>query len=375
MLPGGNDLLYRNALAGSHQPYLRIEVWVADGSERLVDDLIIESGAVRATLTSRVTRTFDFQVEEGLYPFEPDGLLNPYSREVRAFRGIEFADGNRYSWQVFRGRITKSRLSEGVCQVSCSDRAADVVSARFEVPENSTVGELISTEIKRLISDALPDATFGAFDSFFATVPVETWEHDRAAALDEMATTIGAFWYALPDGDFVLRSVPWTVPGLPVVILSDGTVNSPALPIILTSAAERSRETVFNSITATGERTDGTVPVFYTARDNNPENPTFIDGPFGIRNKLLNLRTPQTEDAVRAAAEDWLRRSTALTDTWSFSCPVDAALELGDVLRLDVRGHKNIIQVVEGFDVPMTVEGVMSVVCRAQVIGLLEGAE
>lgn len=372
MLPKGTDLLYRQALATSHQPYLKIEVWRSDGSERLEDDLIIESGSVRATLTSRVTRTFDFTVTEDLYPFEPDDLLNPYSNEVRAFRGIEFADGTRYSWQVFRGRIVTARLNGELCDVSCADRAADIVSANFEVPENSQFGNLVDDEVQRLILDGLLDATFGTSDSYFQTMPIETWEHDRAGALDEIATSVGSFWYCLANGDFVLRKRPWTVPGVPVVTFSDYLTESDTPPTVLLSNAERSRETVFNSITVTGERTDSTDPVFFTARDENPTNPTYINGPFGIRNKLMNLRTPSTPADAREAAEDALRSSTALTEAWSFSVPADASLELGDVVKLDVRGRRGIIQVVAGFDLPMTVEGIMNVACRAQVIGLLE---
>jgi len=375
MLAQGTDLLYRQALASSHRPYLRVEVWVADGSERLASDLIYETGSIRASLSSRVTRTFDFTVDESLFPFQVDDLLNPYSREVRAFRGIEFADGNRYVWPVFRGRIINVRLGpEATATVSCNDRAGDVVTATFEAPHNSQVGQLVSDEVRRLIVGGLPDATFGTFDSFFQTVPIESWEHDRAGALDEMATSVGAFWYALADGDFVLRKKPWTIPGDPVVTFSDATVDSDAPPTITGSSVERSREDVYNSVTVTGERADGTMPVFYTARDEDPANVTFIDGPFGVKNKLVSLRTPQLQGTAREAAQDQLRSSTALVETWDFATTVDAALELGDVIRLDARGQRNTIQVVASFALPMNLDGSgsMQVSCRAQVIGTLE---
>jgi len=365
MLAGGTDLLYRQALAAGHEPYVRIEVWRAD--ERLETDLVFVNGTVTATLTSRVARTCTLTVHEDLYPFNDDGLLNPFGNELRVFAGVVFADGERYIWPVFVGKIVEAALGEGDCQIVASDRAAEVEDAAFIAPENSTVGAPVVDEFQRLVSDGVPGALFGTSDSFFQVMPVLTWEHDRAGALDEMATSVGAFWYPLADGQFVLRKIPWTVAGEPLVTLTDEDGGS-----ITSSSAVRSRETVFNSVTVTGERPDGTVPVFHTAEDSNPDSPTYTGGPFGVRNKLVQLDTPSTPDGAREAAESYLRRTTAFTEAWTFSCAPDAALELGDILRLDVRGRVDIRQVVASFSLPLTPGNEMRVQCRAQVIGALE---
>jgi len=368
MLPGGTDLLYRNALAAGHEPYLRAEVWSGDG-QRLATDLIVLGGQVDATLTSRVSRTLTLALHEDFYPAEETDLLAPFGNTIRVYRGLIFADGERYVWQVFTGRITDAQQDDGVCQILASDPAQDVADAAFVTPENSVVGNPVRDEFVRLVSDAIPDATFGTSDDFFQTMPVETWEHDRAAALDEIATSIGAFWYPLANGDFVLRKVPWAVPGDPLVTLTDTDGGT-----ILRSRPRRSRTEVYNSVTVTGERTDGTEPVWYTAEDLNPTSPTYVLGPFGRRNILVNLQTPSTTDAARQAAEDYLRRTTAFTETWDYTCVPDASIELGDVQRLDVRGRANIRQVVAAFTIPLDLDSMMSVSCRAQVIGSLEAA-
>lgn len=367
MLAGGTDLLYRNALATSHEPYFRVEVW--RGTERLINDLTYLSGRLRATLASRVSRTLDFSVDETMYPYSVDDVLAPFGNYVKAYRGIKFADGHQYVWQVFRGRIAVVNLDgDGQCRITCNDRADDVVQARFEKPESSQVGAFVINEFVRLVSDALPDAAFGTSDRFDQVVPLLTWEHDRGRALDEMATAVGAFWYPLANGDFVMRLAPWTVPGQVTVVLSDGTGGT-----IQDSTAARSRESVFNSITVTGERSDGTEPVFYTARDDNPNSATYVAGPFGVRNKLIQLNTPATQGNARAAAESYLRHTTALTEQWAFACTPDGSLELGDVVGLKVRGRNPIVQVVESFSLPMDVQsGLMTVQCRSQVLGALD---
>jgi len=366
MLAGGTDLLYREALAASHQPFFRVEVW--RGTEKLESSLTYLSGSLSADLASRVVRTLDLNVTDDLYPYEVDDLLNPYGNYVKAFRGIEFADHHKYSWQVFEGRINRANLeSGGQCSILCSDRANDVVQARFERPTTSQIGALVIDEFRRLISDAFPDARFGTSDRFDQRVPLLTWEHDRGKALDEMSTAVGAFWYPLANGEFVLRLAPWTVAGSVVTTFTDGPGG-----IVGESFGARSRESVFNSITVTGERADGTEPVFYTARDDNPNSPTFISGPFGVRNKLVQLNTPTTQSNARSAAETYLRHTTALTDQWSFTCVPDASLELGDVIGLQVRDQLPLVQVVESFDLPMSGKGAMTVRCRSQVLGALD---
>jgi len=368
MLEGGTDLLYRQALASGFEPLLEIQVWRED--EQLEDDLIIMSGTVSATLTSRVSRTCTLTVHEDLYPVEDDGLLNPYTNRLKIYSGIRFADGEEFRWQVFGGRITRVQMNsgQGTCTVEASDRAYEVLGAAFPQPENSTFGAGVLAEFQRLISDGVPDAIFGTSDTFFQTMPLLTWEHDRPQALDEIATSCGAFWYPLANERFVLRRYPWTVAGSPVITFSDDDDGT-----ITTSTVVRDRTTIFNQVTVTGERLDGTAPVYATVSDLNPASATYALGPFGIQNKLIKLNTPQIQDNALDAANSYLRRTTALTEFWSFTCTPDASLELGDIIEINAMSRTNVIQVVASIGIPLGVSGDMSVSCRAQVIGSLEG--
>lgn len=374
MLAGGLDATYRQALATSHAPYVRVDVLDGAGNElpipadRTGDDggLQFITGGINATLTNRVTRTLDITFDESLYPANVTDLLAPYGNRLRVWGGVKFADGSFYRWVIFTGRIHDVDLSpDGQVIVQGMDRGNDVVDAQFVRPENSNVGATVASEFIRLVSDGVPDAQFGTFDISDLIVPQLTWESDRAGALDEMATATSAYWYVLANGDFVIRVYPFATNAPSILDLSEGPDG------FLSASISRDRETAFNSITVTGERADGSAPVFALAQDMNPASPTYVRGNFGLRHKTINLQTPQTQGSCQSAADDYLRSSIALTQAWTWAQPADAALELGDVVTLNARGESGIIQVVSGFTIPLDLS-VMTVSGRAQIPGLLD---
>jgi hypothetical protein len=376
MLTGGTDLLYRNVLAAAHRRYVRLEVWSGGGV--LLDTLIpaslsgdpegglcFYSGSVSATLGSRVSRQLSLSVPESMYPTSPSDLLAPFGNEIRAFSGVTMGDGSDYSWQVFRGKIrTVTKSSAGDCTLDCADRANDVLDVGFVSPQNSQVGNTVFAEFQRLVIGAVPDATFGASDTFFKKVEALTWEFDRGSALDEIATSVAALWYPLANGDFVLRSIPWTVPGVPVITFTDangGTVNG--------FACSRSRERIFNVVTVTGERLNGDAPVYATSSDTDPGSPTFVGGNFGIKSIVERLQTPSSSGGAQSTADALLRSYVAPVEEWNLEMVPDAALELGDVCRLEV-DSRQVTQVVTSIALPLDLSGNMSVSTRSLVVGL-----
>lgn len=375
MLPGGTDALYRSVLAAGHRHYARIEVWSGNGvlldtlipeSRRGVDGgLFYTSASVSATLDSRVARQLTVSVPMDLYPADVNGLLAPFGNEIRAYLGVQLGDGSlKYVWQVFRGKIRDvTQSSDGTCTLTCADRANDVVDAGFVAPVNSVSSNTVFQEWQRLIADALPDATFGVSDTFDKLMEPLTWEFDRGSALDEMARSVGAVWYPLANGDFVLRRFPWAAAASPVITLSDGPRGE-----ILSWMAHRSRDSIFNIVTVTGERLNGDAPVHATASDTVVGSPTNIGGNFGVRSRLERLQTPSTQGGAQSVAEALLRTYISPTEEWTLGVVPDGSLELGDVLALDVSGRA-VIQVVINFGLPLDLSGSMTVSTRSLVLG------
>jgi hypothetical protein len=373
MLTGGTDGLYRAALAGPHRIVSYLQVW-REGMrvDTYGDDgLPFFSGTISATLQSQVTRQLTFGCHESLWPVNNSDLLAPYGNEIRAWYGVSAGAAPDYVWQVFRGRIDTVTLEEnGVVSVQCVDRAAAVKESGFVRPQNSHIGSLVTSEYRLLVTDGVPDATFGTFDAIGTITPQLTWEQDRGDACDDLAKAAGAFWYALANGDYVLRFVPWAVTQTSVLTLSDGEGG-----VLVSAVPVKSRSEVFNQITVTGERADGTTPVFALAQDTDPDSPTNMNGAFGVRSKTVSLQATTTQGQANSLARTLLRLSKALTQSWTLSMPNDASLELGDAITINARGLPQELQVVQGFNLSLLGDAPMTIQTQAQQLGSTTASE
>jgi len=385
MLPGGDDELYRRVLGTPHEHYARIEVWsglgvqlevlerqvpLPDDGPRTAAGLVFLPGTqVSASLGQQVARTLNLTVPSYLYPVLPSDLLAPFGNEIRAFYGVRLGDGDlTYVWQVFRGKIqdVSMEAGAGVCSVVCEDRGRDVLDVGFVRPENSNAGDQVIVEFQRLINGAVTDATFGTSDVPATLVRPLTWQQDRGGALDELAQAVGALWYALANGDFVMRTYPWARAQDPVVTLTDADGGS-----VQGWQVSRSRSRIYNTVTVSGERLNGDMPVFATAQDTNPVSPTYVGGGFGIRSYLSRLQTPSTQGGAAGVAQQLLRTAISPTELWNLDVTPDAALELGDPVRLLIDG-RDVVQVVAGFTLPLDLSGNMSVAVRSMVVGTVD---
>lgn len=379
MLAGGLDLLYREALGRPHAVAIRVEVWrsgvridtYGDSLDRETRraGLPILGGSVRCTLTSRVTRELSLTVPEDLIPYmdEDDGLLTTPGTFLRVLRGIELGDGSEYLWPVFYGMIgIIADDGGGTIDITASDRAQEVVNAKFEAPRASAAGSPARVQFMELISEVVPGAVFDVVDTAFPqTMPEMAWEYDRAKALDEIATAVGGLWWAKADGAFTLRPVPWATYSPPVLSLTEGEPDG----VIQKSLGTKNFEDVVNAVTAYGERADGKTPVW--AYVENALGPTRVNGPIGRRQRLVRLQTPQDTASIQGAAQTYLRRGAGVSEAWTWSMPVDCSLEPGDVVQLSPkRRRRPIVQVVSSYTIPLTVSAQMSVTGRAMSVGV-----
>lgn len=370
---GGLDALYRDALSRPHTAYNRVDVLDRVGTV-LQADLPIIDGNVRATLNSRVARVLTLTVDRSWFPllpngsFDTGGLLSPFGNRLRAWRGIVYGDGTVVRFPAFYGRIETVAMGKaGNVSIGANDLAADVVDAVFETPQTSIPTNTISTEFRRLVTGALPDAAFGTSDLTGTKIAPLAWQSDRAQALDDMSATAAMLWYPLADGSFVQRLTPWTKPGQTAQLsLIDGTSAAPGVYGLISDwTLTVSRTGVYNSVVFASERQDGTAPVYAIVRDLVASSPTYYLGDFGKKPLLIQNQAAMTQSQCLAAAQSGLKAATAITQTWDpVSIVPDGSLELGDVVAVAADSAAS-IQVISGFTLPLRETGDMSLNLRA----------
>jgi len=214
----------------------------------------------------------------------------------------------------------------------------------------------------------VPSATFGAFDTFSATVPTISYDVDRGQALDGLAKVAGAFWYPLAGGDFVLRAIPWTVP-----VKSSGFPLTNVGGTLLAAFPLRSRAGVYSRVTVSNEPADGSAPFYATVDDLDPTSPTYVNGAYGVKATQLRITQAVSQGTCFATAQTQLRHSRALTESWSLTCVADGSIELGDVANVLFRDRFGVDritrQVVAGYTLPLDLHQTMTIDGRDPVAG------
>lgn len=358
MLPSSAQ--YKNVLHTPHRRAAYIDVYDIDGNIRQLGIPILE-GTVTANLTNRVTRSTNFDLPDAYFPLDVNDVMSPYRAVVKIFAGTGYGDGTEEVFPVFTGRVYQAdRNANGSVTFRADDLAADVVACRFEQPVNSNTSAMAVSEIHRLILAAVPQATFGTDDVEDTLTPKLTWDEDRGQALDDLSEAMGARWYSLGNGDFVIREFIYAV-GTPVQTFADG-------PSGLMSAAQVTvtRDGTANSVVVVAERMDGTDPVRYVARDGNPSSPTLFGGPFGKVVQVIKVQTPLSTTAAQKLARTQLAAATALTEQWTVDVVPDYTMEPGDTAHLEYRGLET-DQIIDAITYPLMTQRSMRLSCRSSV--------
>lgn len=371
MIPAKSPF-YRQALGAPHHAYSRVEVWKSGimqdefnqwDPSQLTRRPVFFTGSVRATLNSRVARTLTMNVPDWLYPYTDADLLDPFGSHLKCYRGVRYGDGSSDEFQIFNGPIKSVTPQSGnVAQVQAADLANEVILSGFFGQSTSSSNISVVEEFERLVSGGYPAAVFGTSDDFGAKVPPLSYDTDRGNALDALAKAVGGFWYALADGSFVLRRIPWTTkPTVQALRMGSGAEADLPYPGTVTEAyPQKSNDGVYNRVTVSVERTDGSTPVSATVADNDETSKTYIGGPYGVKSVVIKLNTPDNAATALMAAKAALARGKARSEPWKWNCVPDASIELGDPIELYWRGHYT-LQLVAGFSIPLEANGAMAI--------------
>lgn len=357
---------FLQAIQETHQLATLVEI-LRDG--QTVATLPVTGGAVTldqaAATRGRVDVTAVDDGTSGLVPTSPDDDLAPYGNEVRAHRGITYPDGTVELVSLGVFRIDTLDVADNGDQLEIRltglDRSARVIDARYEEAGQIDSGTSVTTAIAAQIAAAgiTDDLTS---DTVSYTTPLTILEAggDRWQTIQSLATAAGMTVYFDGDGLPVARIVA-TPADNPVATLAEG-----AGGVLLQAGRNWNRQSAYNRVIATGEKTGDTAPARGVATDDNPLSPTYYYGRFGRVPRFYSSPLLTTDAQAESAAAAILARELGTTQQISFGALVNPALEPGDVVQITrERTGINEAHVIDQLTIPLSADQPMSGRTRA----------
>lgn len=349
---------FLQGLRASHTAVVRVDAYY-DG-DVLAADLPIAGGAVSVNSGAGVRRTLDVTVaDETLW-----STLDVIGVELRASRGIRYPDGTVET--VPLGVFSLDNQSIGMApgggiQVrSAPDRWASVQRAQFEKPHASVRGNTIAAEIERLTAAAVDYDTTTLLVTDATLVGPLVWDRDRAAAINDLATSIAAEVYFDTAGDLVIRDAPklsqspvWTVDASPSGVMLGGE-----------QARDRSR--TYNVVVASMSAVDGRTPFApQVAADDDPTSRTYVGGPFGRVPYFYSSPTLHSTGQALAAAKALLLQVKAVNAQFTIQSVVNPALDRGDVITVLTPSGTSELHMIDSVTIPLDVTGTQQITTKS----------
>lgn len=288
------------------------------------------SWQVTADRTSQTRRT----LQAVLAPETPRGMTGVTVKGgyLQLDVGIDYGDGSveLIPQGLFRVDGEDTHRPDGGISVQGYGREKVVIDDAFLTPRTAQSSSALDL-IELLLRESVPDAVVVRRTTRDAPVPTTTWERERWGAIDgsdsSLARAIGVEVWADGRGRYVISDVP-TLADPPV-----WTVDAGRGGVLITSASSSSTDGVYNVVVASGDPSDGSVPVGpVIVQDTNPTSPTRVSGPFGRRVRRYTSNLLTTADQATTAAYSLLANSLGLTSGLSFTAVPNPALEPGDVV-------------------------------------------
>jgi hypothetical protein len=342
------------ALGYSHTVATQVQLFLTDGT---VQTLPHTGGSVTADRGQAARRTCSVELADtSLIPRTPADKLSVYGAQLLISRGLVMG-GRPVLAPIGRFRVDSVTGDPDVGPVTISGTSLEAFISDDVFTSPSTVHSAVQTAvggITQLIQETLPDAVVinRATD---ATVGTMTWDQqgDRWAAVQELATALGAEAYTDAVGQFIIAPLPTATADSVVWVVSAGEGGA-----YISASRGMSRTGVYNSVTAYGENTtDDAPPVQATVEDDDPTSPTYVNGPFGRVSTFYNSATLTSVEMCTSAAAQLLStslRPNASADITSLPNPL---LEPGDVIRVVYADGSRELHQIQSFSISLDTSG------------------
>jgi hypothetical protein len=350
------------ALPESHTVAVRVDAY--QGGRCIMRDVPISEGSVSVSAGTGVHRTLTGTVPDpALW-----NLLAPVGTELRAWRGIRYPGGAEEVVPLGVFGLDQQSMglfgAGGIAISSAPDRWARVQRARFELPRVSEAALTAVQSIVDLVGDVVPTTPdLGGVTTTNTLSQVKTalqvWDRDRDQAIQDLATASGTEVFFGPAGNLVVRDVP-VMDKVPA-----WRVHAGERGVMLAGSASRDRSRVYNVIVVLSTKTDGTPPFPpQIVEDLDPASPTNVNGPYGRAPYFLSTALLANASDARKAGAALLAKTRGRFVDMTVDALVNPCLESGDTVSVTTVGG-TALYLVDGFSVPLTVDGKQSLTLRS----------
>jgi hypothetical protein len=205
---------------------------------------------------------------------------------------------------------------------------------------NATYVDLLTWLLSPTFASANPSNLFYSNPPRVPAGYVLDASQERIQYIRDIASSLGVdvwmdrdgYWSAQPINR--LQSVVWAIDAG-----SDG--------VMLTGQDILSGEKTRNSIAVFCEQSDGTPPIWVSAKDNDPASPTYVGGPFGERVYRRNSGFLRDIASMQALANQLLAEQSLLSRQSQFSIPPAPHLDPLDIVEVKFPGESGAIRQIE----------------------------
>lgn len=296
-------------------------------------------------------------------------VLLPYNREIKIYRGVQFADGTEELVPLGVFILTTVEITdtpEGVkITVQGSDRSLRVIRAKFTSHDfyiaDATAKE---TAIKNILQDRFPavqtifPTTNQVTDIIYPTIDQSsnTWKECL-----KIAVSAGMDLYFDENGTARMRPIPDPDSGLPLVTYEDNAES------VLTSLSRSlSSDESFNHVIFTGEGTNLSIGVLGEAKDLNPASPTYIET-YGSVPLFKSSPFILTVGEANEAAIAELRKVIGALEKISWDQVVNPAHDVYDLVKITrTPSGVDATLMLDSITIPLSPQNTMNAIGRSR---------
>lgn len=299
------------ALSRGHTPKIRAEVWQ---NNRRVSRIEVGEGTV--DLSGDQFQQRSGQVDVRATPESREMLAMP-GANLRIWKGVEgVSDMIPVLWGP--ARAPSRSWGASTIQVPVEDLARRVIRDSFPTPRSSLEGATVAQQIQMLWRESIPWVRWTDLSGDMTRVPSITWESDRAAAISDLAASIGCETWIRPSGEVILRRTPTVLTGADHKIAAKLNLSA--------HEDEWDWDSVVNHCVVRSDADQS--PVFGEYADWT--SPTGIDA-CGRCTIVISSGMVTTSAQCEVAAETYVLRSQGAKIRGTYTAVTHPGVEIGDI--------------------------------------------